>query len=69
MLKVRELRNLRGMKQVELAEKAQIAQAYLSEIENGKTEPSLSVLKRLADVLEVSVSELIGETPPKKEAM
>lgn len=69
MLKVRELRNLRGMKQVELAEKAQIAQAYLSEIENGKTEPSLSVLKRLADVLEVSVSELIDETPPKKEAM
>jgi len=34
---------------------------YVSNVENAKADPSLSVLKRLAAALEVTVSELVRE--------
>lgn len=62
MLNIRATRINKGLTQIELAEKAEIAQAYLSEIENGKTKPSLTVLERLADALDVSIVELFKDT-------
>lgn len=57
---VRNARRKADMNQVDVARKAKISQAYLSEIENG-TEPSITVLRRIATALGVSVHELIPE--------
>ncbi|WP_372612723.1 helix-turn-helix domain-containing protein [Halomonas sp.] len=55
---VRVFREYRGMRAGELAEKAGISQGYLSEIEAGKKTGSLGVLKRIAEVLGVELSDL-----------
>lgn len=51
--RVRELRNIRQLSQEELAHRAAIHVTYLSGLENGKRNPSLLVLARLADALNV----------------
>ncbi|HYE24539.1 MAG TPA: helix-turn-helix transcriptional regulator [Clostridia bacterium] len=47
--RVRSLRRDRGWTQVEMAEMLGVDRRYLSEIENGKKDPSLRVLKTIAD--------------------
>ncbi len=56
--RVRALRIKRGWTQVEMADLLAMDRSYLSEIETGKKDPSLSMLKQLADGLSTSVSEL-----------
>ncbi|WP_188624267.1 helix-turn-helix domain-containing protein [Caldalkalibacillus thermarum] len=58
---VKKARLNKGLTQVQLAHKAKIAQAYLSEIENNKVEPSIRVYRKLAKALGVSVSELLED--------
>lgn len=72
---IKELRKAKGLKQNELAEKAQITQAYLSKIENNSKEPTISSLKAIADSLEVPLPILIFRSmtiediePQKREA-
>jgi len=55
---VRVFREHRGMRAGELAEKVGISQGYLSELESGKKTGSLSVLKRIAEVLGVELNDL-----------
>src|SRR5258708_16663018 len=50
------IRTARGMKQKETGEKVGVTANYLSLVENGKREPSVSFLRRLAAVLGVPVS-------------
>lgn len=57
--RVRELRGERGLTQIELAELMGIDRSYLSEIETGKKDPSLRVLKTLADGFRLTLSELL----------
>lgn len=45
----------KGLSQKELAEKLNTKQSVISRVENAKTTPSLSFLKRLAQVLNVSL--------------
>lgn len=45
----------RGLTQKELAEKLNTRQSVISRVENAKTVPSLSFLKRLAEVLNASL--------------
>lgn len=55
------LRNLRAKKQwsqVEMADLLAINRGYLSQLERGKRDPSLTHLKALADGLSVSLSKL-----------
>ncbi|WP_369681857.1 helix-turn-helix domain-containing protein [Alicyclobacillus macrosporangiidus] len=63
MNRIRELRTLAGMSQEELARAAQVSQPFLSQIETEARQPSLRVLKRIAEVLGVSVSELLSDSP------
>jgi DNA-binding XRE family transcriptional regulator len=53
-------RKRRGLTQAALAKKAGVTQAYLSEIEGGKKEARIGVLRDLAAALKVSVDELAG---------
>lgn len=56
---VRVWRDFRGLSAKDLAAEAGISAAYLSEIETGKKEGSLSVLKAIAKILRVDLDDLI----------
>jgi transcriptional regulator with XRE-family HTH domain len=57
--RVRTLRRQRGWTQVEMAEMLGVDRSYLSEIETGKKDPSLRVLKTIADGFKLSLSQLL----------
>jgi transcriptional regulator with XRE-family HTH domain len=51
---------MRDMTQAELAKKAHVTEAYISQLLKGKRKnPSLRILKRLARALGVPVAELL----------
>ena len=56
---VRVWRQHRGMSQVQLAEAADISQAYLAQIETRKREGALGLYRSLADVLGVDLDDLV----------
>lgn len=56
---VRVWREHRGLTAGVLAERAGIAQPYLSQIETGKREGTLQTMKKIADALKVTVDDLI----------
>lgn len=57
--RVRALRRKLGWTQVEMAEMLGVDRSYLSEIETGKKDPSLRVLKTIADGFKLSLSQLL----------
>jgi transcriptional regulator with XRE-family HTH domain len=60
---IRDLRWARRLKQGELADRAGIAQNTLSQIELGKTTPSVPTLEKIARALNLDLSELLLEEP------
>lgn len=58
---VATLRKERGYSQERFALEANIARKYMSDIENGKRNVSLDVIKRIADKLEIPISKLFEE--------
>lgn len=57
--RVREIRQKRGMTQVELGERLGFPQNRVSEIENGSRSPTLVTILRLAIALECKPSALL----------
>lgn len=57
--RVREMRLERGWTQVEMAEMFGLDRSYVSEIETGKKDPSLRVLKTIADGFKMSLSQFL----------
>ncbi len=57
-LNIRKYRKQKKLKQIELAIEVGIDRSYLSEIENGRTNPSVSVLYAIADALKIDIAEL-----------
>ena len=55
-----ELRKLNNMTQRQVAEKLGIAQPSYIRYENGKAEPSLENLVKIADIFDVSIDYLCG---------
>lgn len=53
--KLHELRRFRGLSLRELSKRVGCSPAFLSQLENGKAEPSISMLKKIADVLGVNI--------------
>ena len=58
--RMRDRRRGLGVTQAQLAETAGTAQARISQIENGESEPSIDVLMRLARALGVTTDYLLG---------
>jgi len=58
---LKRLRSMREMTQKEVALSAEIPQGQYSRIENGKAEPKLTTLQKIADVFEVPLSELVRQ--------
>lgn len=61
---VRVWRKRRRLSQIQLAERAGITQSTLSNYENGKREPSIGTLIRIAEELDVSLDVLAGRAAP-----
>ncbi|MDR4470201.1 MAG: helix-turn-helix domain-containing protein [Nitrospira sp.] len=61
MLRIRTIREGKGFTQKALALKAKMSITYLCNVESGKSDPSLSTLRRLAKVLKVRVADLLDE--------
>ncbi|MGI6855562.1 cupin domain-containing protein [Mesorhizobium sp. 1B3] len=56
--RVRELRKARGLTLQEVAERSGLSLGFVSQIERGKSSPSVRVLARLADSLQVLIGDL-----------
>jgi transcriptional regulator with XRE-family HTH domain len=59
---LQRLRTRRGLTQEQLAVTASLSRTFLTRLELGLYDPSLSTLVRLAKALRVSVTELLGES-------
>ena len=59
-MRLRQIRERRGITQETLAKKAGVSRAYLSRLEMGRHDPPLSRLRKLAKALGVPVTELLG---------
>ena len=59
--RIRTRRQEAGISQLQLADRADISQPYVSELEKGKFDPTVTVLLRIAKALKVPVGELLGE--------
>jgi transcriptional regulator with XRE-family HTH domain len=57
---VRQLREARGWSQERLAGRAELNRSYMGEIERATAMPSLATAAKLAQALEVSLSQLIS---------
>jgi len=53
---IRHLREVHGMSQEKLAEKADLNRSYLGEVERGSAVPSLATAAKLARALGISLS-------------
>ena len=60
--RITEKRNALGMTQAKLAETAGITPAAISQIEKGNRVPTTPVLRKIANVLGVSMDYLAGQT-------
>ena len=58
-LNLRRLRREKGLSQEELADLASIHQTYLSGVERGKRNPTITVLQRIAGALGADIQDLV----------
>lgn len=59
--RLRELRKERGLTQEALAESADLSGNYISDLELGLKVPSLTILVRLSQALEVATTDLLAD--------
>lgn len=58
--RLKAAREIRGLKQTELAEKANLPPTSIAHFEGGSRKPSFDTLRRLATALEVTTDYLLG---------
>jgi transcriptional regulator with XRE-family HTH domain len=56
---IKELRQQKGLKQTDFAVQCGLSQSYLSSIEKGRKEPTLSILKQIANALSIPMPVLV----------
>jgi DNA-binding XRE family transcriptional regulator len=59
---IRIWREHRGLTAAELAEEIGVTPAYISKLETGKGEPSISVLRKLSTALDADIDSLVGSS-------
>jgi transcriptional regulator with XRE-family HTH domain len=57
---VRRLRQVRGLSQLALAERAGVTREYIARLEGGAHDPTLGTLRKLATALGVTPGDLIA---------
>jgi len=58
-MRLKKIRQAKGLTQDELATKAGISRAYVARLEMGRHDPHLSRLRKLAQALGVKISALV----------
>lgn len=66
-LRLKELRDAKGMTQEDLADKAELFRTYLSRIETGSANPTLTAIHKLAAAVGEPVASLL-QVPAIKKA-
>lgn len=64
---IKRLREFKKLSQKEICAASNVPQGQYSRIENGKVEPSVSTLEKLAKVFEVSISEFFKNSDINEE--
>jgi len=59
-MRLKQLREARGLTQAALAKRTGVSRAYLARLEIGRHDPPLSTLEKLAKALRVKVGRLLG---------
>lgn len=60
-MRIRQLRQQKGLRQQQLAQRAGVTQPHLSAVERGQRQPSLRMLQRIAAVLGCKLDDLVAE--------
>ena len=60
MLRLREIREAKGMSQIEAAKQLNVSRQSYNFYENGKRDPDTQTLQRMAEFFNVSVDYLLG---------
>ena len=60
-LAIIKLRKEKGLSQEKFALEADVDRRYMSDLENGKRNPSLEIIEKIANRLEMPISELFLE--------
>jgi transcriptional regulator with XRE-family HTH domain len=72
-LRIKELRGKFVLTQEELADRSGLFRTYMSRIESGQANPTLTMLYQIASAFPVDVSELFapvkGEVPPRVKSL
>lgn len=58
---IKQIRKQRNLTQKQLADQIKISRSYLSDIENGRKNLSIKTVKKLADSLGLSVTDLFND--------
>lgn len=61
MIRIKQLRNSKGLKQIDLCKQLGVTQGALSGWENGKYEPDITSLKKMSEIFEVSIDYILGK--------
>lgn len=61
--KIEAARKRMGLSQTELAQRVGVGQTAVCRWESGKSQPSLANLLRLSNILDISMSTLLCDTP------
>ena len=67
MNRLKQVRQLKGMNQKELADALNLSQAAISGYETGKYDPGMKIWKQIADFFGVTVDYLIEDTSDDKK--
>ncbi len=59
-MKIKILRSLKGYSQDDVVDKLDIDKSYYSKVERGLTNPTLLYLKRLSEIFETPLVELVN---------
>ena len=62
--RIRRLREAAGFSQMELAERAALSRVHLSGLERGQSSPAAELLVRIAQALNIRLSELLDDLEP-----
>ena len=58
---IKKYRQVKGWSQSRLARESKVSQTFISELEAGKWTPNVSILRKLANALEVPLAVLLDE--------
>ena len=58
-LNLKKIRTKKGISQGDIAKELGVSRGFISTIENGKTNPTLATIAKLAKAVEVSVNDLL----------